>query len=60
MNDKYLYRVPEVAEYLSLSRSKVYVLLQTGALPSVRIDGSRRIRGEDVRAFVASLMTDAA
>lgn len=60
MMDKYLYRVPEVAEFLSLSRSKVYVLIQSGALPSVRIDGSRRIRGEDVRAFVSDLMEGAA
>jgi hypothetical protein len=38
----------------------VYVLIQSGALPSVRIDGARRVRGEDVRAFVAALMSEAA
>ena len=27
MNDKLLYRIPEVAEHLSISRSKVYELL---------------------------------
>ncbi|MGL5823715.1 MAG: helix-turn-helix domain-containing protein [Nocardioides sp.] len=56
MDDRLLYRVPEVARYLSVSRSKVYLLIQSGALPSVRLDGSRRVRGEDVRAFVDSLL----
>ncbi len=55
MNDKLLYRVTEAAEFLSLSRAKVYQLISSGALRSVRIDGARRIRGEDLRAFVASL-----
>ncbi|MBD3782018.1 MAG: helix-turn-helix domain-containing protein [Micrococcales bacterium] len=56
MDDRLLYRVPEVARFLSLSRSKVYVLMQSGALPSVRIDGSRRVRGKDLREFVDSLL----
>lgn len=55
MNDKLLYKIPEVAEYLSLSRSKVYELCRSGALPSVRIDGVRRIRGVDVIEFVEAL-----
>lgn len=45
--EKLLYRVTEAAEMLGLSRSKVYVLIQAGVLPSVRVDGSRRIRAED-------------
>jgi excisionase family DNA binding protein len=55
MNDKLLYRVPEAAAFLSLSRAKVYELIKTGVLKSVRIGGARRVRGEDLRAFVASL-----
>lgn len=55
MQDKLLYRIPEVAEHLSLSRSKVYELVRSGAIPSVRIDGVRRIRGADVIAYVESL-----
>jgi excisionase family DNA binding protein len=55
MTDKLLYRVPEAATHLSLSRAKVYELIRSGVLTSVRIDGSRRIKGEDLRAFVASL-----
>lgn len=52
MDDRMLYRVGEVAELLSLSKSKVYELIRSGALRSIRIDGCRRIRGEDLRAFV--------
>jgi excisionase family DNA binding protein len=55
MEDKLLYRISEVAEHLSLSRSKVYELVRAGVLPSVRIDRVRRIRGADVIAYVESL-----
>jgi excisionase family DNA binding protein len=50
-----LYRVSEAALVLSLSRAKVYELINSGALRSVRIDGARRIRAADLEAFVASL-----
>ncbi len=38
-----LYRVSDAALALSLSRAKVYELINSGALRSVRIDGARRI-----------------
>ena len=41
MNDKLLYRIPEVAEHLSISRSKVYELLKSGELRSVHISIER-------------------
>lgn len=53
--EKLLYRVPEVAEFLSLSRAKVYELLSAGTLPSVKVDGCRRVRADDLRDFVSSL-----
>lgn len=56
MNDtKLLYRVTEVAIVLGLSRAKVYQLIQSGALPSVKIDGSRRVRAADLSAYVDAL-----
>ena len=38
MEDQLLYRVPEVAVILNISRSKVYELFGSGDLPSVKID----------------------
>ena len=38
-----LMTVPEAAEALAISRSKLYELLASGAIASIRIDGSRRI-----------------
>jgi excisionase family DNA binding protein len=49
MNDKLLYRIPEVAEHLSISRSKVYELLKSGELRSVHIDRSRLVRAVTFR-----------
>jgi excisionase family DNA binding protein len=53
--DKLLYRIPEACQFLGLSRSKVYLLIASGQLPSVKIDGSRRLRASDLREYVASL-----
>src|SRR4029453_16916748 len=55
MEDRLLYRVPEVALILNISRSKVYELLGSGDLPSVRIDRTRLVRGSDLRQYVESL-----
>ncbi|TDO62593.1 excisionase family DNA binding protein [Kribbella sp. VKM Ac-2571] len=52
---KLLYRVPEVAEALGISRAKVYQLIQSGTLRSVKIDSSRLIRSVDLMEFVADL-----
>ncbi|MCH8611902.1 helix-turn-helix domain-containing protein [Arsenicicoccus dermatophilus] len=52
MDDNRIYRVAEVAAYLGVSRSKVYELVRSGRLPSVKIDGVRRVRGADVMAFI--------
>lgn len=52
MDDRLLYRIPEVARFLSLGRSKVYELVRSGVLPSVQIDGCRRVRGDDLIAFI--------
>ena len=55
-----LYRVGEVALALGISRAKVYELINSGTLRSVRIDGARRIKAADLEAFVASLSGEAA
>jgi excisionase family DNA binding protein len=50
VDERLLYRVPEVAAHLNISRSKVYELLASGNLPSVKIDRTRLVRGSDLRA----------
>lgn len=46
-----LYRVPEVAEYLSISRSEVYELLKSDELRSVHIDRTRLVRKGDLESY---------
>jgi excisionase family DNA binding protein len=55
LEDRRLYRVTEVAVFLNVSRSKVYELLGSGNLPSVKIDRTRLVRGSDLRQYVESL-----
>ena len=55
MEDRLLYRVPEVAVILNISRSKVYELFNSGELESVKIDRIRLVRGSDLRAYVDAL-----
>ena len=53
--DRLLFKVPEAAAQLGISRAKLYELLASGALASVKVGGCRRIRSEDLRAFVDGL-----
>ena len=55
MEDRLLYRVPEVAVFLNISRSKVYQLFTSGELESVKIDRIRLVRSSDLRAYVDGL-----
>lgn len=50
--ERWLLRVDEVAALLGLSRAKVYGLIQAGRIPSVRIDSSRRVPADALRAWV--------
>ena len=49
------YTVEEVADLLHVGRDKVYLLLRTGQLRSIKIGKSRRITEAHLAAFVASL-----
>ena len=60
MTDRILYTIPEVAEALGLGRSTIYELIRTGALTSVLVSTSRRVRSTDLEAYVAGLATAAA
>jgi len=50
----------EAAQALRVGRSKVYVLMRSGALRSVKIGGSRRISATALAEFVKALEQDAA
>ena len=51
-----LLTVPEAAEALAISRSKLYELIAAGLIRSVRIDGSRRVPVEALQTSVAQLL----
>ena len=53
--DKLLLKPEEAAEVLSIGRSKVYELIGTGELASVRIGASRRIPTDALIEFVRRL-----
>jgi excisionase family DNA binding protein len=50
-----LLKVPEVVELLGLSRAKVYELMASRELRSLRIAGARRVNSEDLEKFIAGL-----
>lgn len=55
-----LLTVPEAAAALAISRSKLYELLTAGTVPSIRIDGSRRIPLAALETYVSNLLTERA
>lgn len=50
--DKLLLRPTEAAETIGIGRSKVYELLASGELPSIRIGGSVRIPLDRLREWI--------
>ena len=53
-----LLTVPEAAESLAISRSKLYELIAAGLIRSVRIDGSRRIPLSALEAYISRLLAE--
>lgn len=49
------YTVEQVAEILQIGRDKVYCLLRTGQLRSIKIGKLRRITDRHLAEFIASL-----
>jgi excisionase family DNA binding protein len=52
------YTVEQVAKMLHIGRDKVYILLRTGQLHSIKIGKSRRITKEQLAEFIATLEAD--
>ncbi|MFI9307944.1 helix-turn-helix domain-containing protein [Streptomyces triculaminicus] len=55
-----LLTVPEAMTRLKLGRSKVYDLIRSRRLASLKIDGARRIPTEAVQAFILEQIEEAA
>ena len=53
-----LLTVPEAAEALAISRSKLHELLASGVIASIRIDGSRRIPVTALEEYVSRLLAE--
>jgi len=54
------YTVEQVAKMLHIGRDKVYYLLRTGQLRSIKIGKLRRITEQQLNDFIASLEEPAA
>jgi excisionase family DNA binding protein len=52
------YTVEQVAKMLHIGRDKVYYLIRTGQLRSIKIGNSRRITDQHLAEFIASLEGD--
>ncbi|MER6525437.1 helix-turn-helix domain-containing protein [Streptomyces sp. NPDC001508] len=55
-----LLTVPEVMERLKVGRTKVYDLIRTRRLVSIKVDGCRRIPTDAVREFIDGRLGEAA
>ena len=53
MTEKYLLKVEEAAELLSIGRSHVYELIASGELETVKIGRSRRVRPTALQELIA-------
>lgn len=53
-----LLTVPEAAEALAISRSKLYELMASGAITSIRVEGSRRIPLTALEEYVSKLLAE--
>lgn len=55
MQEKLLYRIPEAAQFLSLSESKVRNLIRAGDIHSVLIGRARRIPSTAIVTYLHKL-----
>ena len=51
--------VPEVAEYLKMSKSKLYLLIQQKKIPHIRIGRNVRIRESDLQEWIEQRLENA-
>ncbi len=44
--------IPEVADYLKMSKSKLYILVQRGSIPHIKIGRNVRIKEGDLQRWL--------
>jgi len=54
-----LLRPSETAQMIGISRSRVYELISSGVLPSIRVGGVVRVPVDALRAWIERQLTDA-
>ena len=52
---KLLYRVPEASQVLSIGRTRIYELMSSGEIASVKVGSSRLIPADALAAYADSL-----
>lgn len=57
--DKLLYRPKEACAVLGIGRDKLYDLLRSGRLDSLKDGGARFITADSLRAYIALLQSEA-
>lgn len=56
--ERLLWRVPECAEAIGMSRAKCYELVASGEIPSVQIGGVRRVPVDALRERIARRLAE--
>ncbi len=59
LQERLLYRIPEAAQLVAISRATFYKEIGRGAIKTVRIGGAVRIAADELRRYVESLKTGA-
>lgn len=56
---KLLYTVIEASDVLSIGRTRIYQMMNSGEIPSVKVGSSRLISADALAAYAESLTSDA-
>ncbi|MBE1466129.1 helix-turn-helix domain-containing protein [Kibdelosporangium phytohabitans] len=58
--ERQLYRVEEAAKMLNIGRTRVFGLIRSGELESVKIGASRRVPAKAIQKYLDGLIGEAA
>ncbi len=52
MDQQDILTIPEVAAYLKISKAKIYLMVQRGELPHIKIGKNVRVRQSDLQGWL--------